>query len=167
MSQAHYPFMGYPIPSEPVKAQLTIQDVKTVQYDYVIAPFGRSAPEEQKWPLSKWFELINSMPDYTFAILGNSKYDEIKDEYADNAILRFDLNAHELANTLLKAKYGCISIVTGISHFCYHLGVKNFLLANQGMTWGLNPESVRIDDPIPTLSVHRLYEILKTHRDAV
>ena len=167
MSQAHYPFMGYPIPPEPVKAELTIIDVDVPVYDYVIAPYGRSAPNEQKWSMDKWIELINSMPEYSFAILGNSKYDDFAYPIPENVSLLFDLSAMELCNVLQKANYGCISIVTGISHFCYHLNVTNYLIANQGMTWGLQPDAIIIDDHIPTLPVQKVYDVLKEIRDAV
>lgn len=161
MTQAHYPFMGYPIPEEPVKANLTVKNIDVAIYDYIIAPFGRSAPIEQKWQLYKWKQLIEMMPEYKFCIIGNRKYDNW---IFDNCDVKYDLSAQELCNILLKSKYGCISIVTGISHLCYHLGVKNYLLANQSMTWGLNPDSIIIDDNIPNLEPQKIHDILCKER---
>lgn len=161
MSQAHYPFMGYAIPEHPVEAELTVKRIYVNEFDYVIAPYGRSAPSEQKWAMDNWFELAKSMPDKTFALLGNSKHDYIDIAYLpSNVYYRFDLDVHELCNILLASTQGCISIVTGISHLCYHLGVKNYLLANQNMTWGKNPEAVLIEDHIPTLSVKTVYDVV-------
>jgi len=165
MSQAHYPFMGYPIPSEPVKAELMIIDVEVPIYDYIIAPYGRSAPNEQKWSMDKWIELIDSMPECSFAILGNSKYDDFAYPIPENVSLFFDRSMNDVGYTLQRAKYGCISIVTGISHFCYHLGVKNYLLTNQtGMTWGENPDCIAIRDHIPTLEPKTVYDLLSQER---
>lgn len=161
MSQAYYPFMGYPIPEAPVKANLTVCEREVPIYDYVIAPYGRSAPQDQRWDYSKWTELIKSMPDKTFLVLGNTKQNKywIK---AENLSYGYDLDAHTLCNVLLKARYGCISIVTGISHLCFHLGVKNYLLTNQGEEgWGINSDAVKITDHIPTLEVKTVLNILK------
>lgn len=166
MSQAFYPFMGYPIPSEPVKAELRALDVRTketVDYDYVFAPFGRSAPQEQKWDTLKWVELAENLYPAKILIIGSSKHDKGEFEMAfltDNVTIKYDLDIHTLCNALQNAKHGCISIVTGISHLCYHLGVKNYLLANQGMTWGIQPEAVVIDDHIPTLEVKTVYDVI-------
>lgn len=163
MTQAHYPFMGYPIPEAPVKAELTVKEVECFEFDYVIAPFGRSAPDEQKWSNDKWIELMRSMPDKNFLVLGNSKYDKWVNDEPDNMCLGFDFTIQQLCNLLLKSKYGCISIVTGISHLGYHLGVKNYLLANQGMTWGKNPSAILIEDHIPTLSVQTVYDVIHSN----
>ena len=168
MVQAHYPFMGYSIPEKPIKADLRIIDITTKDtkfYDYVIAPFGRSAPNEQKWSMDKWVQLIESMPEFSFAILGNSKYDDWAAPVPENATLFFDRSMNDVGYTLQRAKYGCISIVTGISHFCYHLGVKNYLLTNQtGMTWGENPDCIAIRDHIPTLEPKTVYDLLSQER---
>ena len=165
MVQAHYPFMGYSIPSEPLKAELTIVDVEVPIYDYIIAPFGRSAPEAQKWSIDKWIELIEMMPEYKFLVIGNSKYDLWNNRIPVNCFGTFDKSMQYVANVLQKATYGCISIVTGISHFCYHLGVKNYLLTNQtGMTWGENPDCIAIRDHIPTLEPKTVYDLLHTKR---
>lgn len=164
MVQSHYPFMGYPIPASPIKAKLTVQEVDVPVYDYILAPFGRSAPESQKLELSKWLELMNLMPDKSFLVIGNSKHDQ-EFEVPDNGYFGFDLSAHQLCNVLLKARSGCISIVTGISHLCYHLSVKNYLLTNQtGMTWGENPEAVCLRDHIPTLKAQTVYDLLSKER---
>ena len=164
MSQAYHPFMGYPIPEEPVKAALTVKELDVTVYDYVIAPYGRSAPADQRWNYNHWISLIKAMPEKSFLVLGNSKQNKywIK---ADNLSYGYDLDAHTLCNMLLKARYGCISIVTGISHLCYHLGVKNYLLTNQGTEgWGVNPESIKITDPIPALEVKTVYDLLRITR---
>ena len=166
MSQAHYPFMGYPIPNLPCKAELSLKQVDVNIYDYIIAPFGRSAPNEQKWPVENWLKLIELMPDKQFAIFGTSKHDLEFPDYLPNVTNIFDRDIHEICNLMIYANHGVISIVTGISHLCYHLGVKNYLLTNQiGMTWGMNPEAVIISNHIPSLTPIQLHDILSTERE--
>lgn len=162
MTAAHYPILGMPMPAEPSRAELTVKEVDVPIYDFVFAPFGRSAPSNQKWSMDQWYELSKLLEGHKIAIVGSSKHDQYEMFYGDFTH-EYDCDAHRLANILLKAKHGCISIVTGISHLCYHLGVKNYLLTNQGDSgWGINPDSVKITNLIPTLTAREVYDRITT-----
>ena len=112
------------------------------KYDYVLAPFSRSRPDYEKWAQVNWQELVSRMPDKSFAIFGNPKYDDINFIQAPNAVAEFGRPFTEVSNILLNSK-GAITIISGISHLAYALNVKNYLLGGQNEIWGINPESVR------------------------
>lgn len=152
MSQAYMAQAGLDIPSNPPRALFQIDPVKVPEYNIILVPFARSLPPQEKWSQIKWQTLVNSLPSVTFCVFGNSVHDpkgyitgpNVKDEY-DN-----DFNT--VCNIMYKAKT-VISVVTGISHLCFHLAVPNILLTNQSMTWGNNPDAFQIKTPIPDLKV--------------
>lgn len=157
MIQANYPFVGLPTPANIPRPILNVQDVECPVFDYIIAPFGRSAPAHEKWSLGKWQELINSQPDKKFCVVGVSQNDPI--DILQNVHIAFDCSMQLLCNLLQKSKHGCISIVTGISHLCYALNVKNYVLFNQG-AWGKNPEASLIQKNIPDITVNDMINFL-------
>ncbi len=106
----------------------------------------------------KWQELVNTLPDKKFCLFGNSLYDDPSFIEGDNVTSVFDQPFEVVANIMLKSKEGLISVVTGISHLAFHLGVKNILLTNQNMTWGNNPEAVMIKENITFLTTDNLIE---------
>jgi hypothetical protein len=163
MSQAHYPLMGLPLPSHPRKAPLKIPSTgREKDLDYVVAPFSRSLPPEQKWPLGAWKELFAAHPGLVFGVLANTKYDAAIREFEgpENVRTLPDLSFDHMIDCLLAARKGLLSIVTGPSHLAYHLGVRNILLVNQG-TWGRNPEAACIETYIPTITPAEIASVMK------
>lgn len=152
MTQANYHFVGLPIPKEPQRASLEVLPMPVDKFDYIIAPFSRSLPEDQLWPY--WQQLVYRMPDKSFAVLGansdNSGYISGK-----NVTPVFGQSFNYVSNLLLNSQL--ISVVTGISHLAHALGVKNYLFCAQYGKWGVNPDAVKmrvdayVDEVIQTL----------------
>lgn len=156
MSQAFMIQAGFEMPKEAPKAHLTFIGTKLeTVFDYCISPFARSLPEEQKWPVEKWKELVESRPDLKFALFGNSKYDNKEYLVADNVTPIFDKPFNEVCNILVHSR-GLISVVTGTSHLAFHLGKKNVLLTSQTMSWGNNPDAIQIKKPIEQITVQEV-----------
>lgn len=157
MIQANYPLVGLAPPMDIPRPKLNVEDIECPVFDYVIAPFGRSAPAHEKWALDKWQQLINSQPDKKFCVVGVSPNDPIN--IFHDVYIAFDCSMQLLCNLLQKSRHGCISIVTGISHLCYALNVKNYVLFNQG-AWGKNPEASLIQKNIPDITVDDMINFL-------
>jgi hypothetical protein len=157
MSAAHHEDMGFPRPKVAPKASLNVIPMNVGSFDYVIAPFSRSLPIEQKWDMHNWMILCRSMPDKKFGLFGHWR-DDMPRVIPPNLTLLYDLDWNLVCNLMLSAKEGVISVVTGISHLAFHLGVKNYVLTNQGGpgTWGVSPDAIAIQDPIPSLTVEQL-----------
>lgn len=160
MSQAFMYQLGLPVPSVPPKAKLVYDDVSVPIFDYIISPFARSLPDRQKLSREVWLELIDSMPDKTFCILGTTKHDDLWFLQRPNTEPWYDFPFSTVCNLLTKAKEGLISVVTGTSHLAFHLGVKNWILNNQDFKWGTNPDGINIRNDIPSLFSETLKEYL-------
>lgn len=161
MTQAYHEQMLMPTPAEPIRPDLNLPDIDVPIYDWVFAPFGRSAPEEQKWEVGKWVELAYALHKQgkSVCILGNSKHDNKFNAY--KCVNEFDRPLPEVMNILKKSRHGCVSIVTGISQLCYALGVKNYVFCNQGNNWGRNPDAVNMETYIPRITVEEVLEVLR------
>lgn len=164
MTQAFMEQAGLEVSEVPPKAKLNFGQLvinqkrkKKIFPDYLVSPFARSLPLEQKWPKEKWQQLVDSLPNKLFGLLGNSKYDNENFITGKNVKNCFDMDFSLLCHFYLRSK-GLISVVTGTSHLAFHLGVKNILLTNQGMTWGNNPDAIRITDPIQNITVEQVIE---------
>jgi len=164
MSQAYIASLFKEVPAFVPKAQLEILPIHTPSYDFLISPFARSLPPEQKVDKKVWEEFIASNPTYSFAILGNSKYDPM-DYLAPqpNLSREFDHDFQYLSNLMKNSKHGLVSVVTGTSHLAFHLGVKNFLINNQNFVWGTNPEAKQLRKHIPLISSKDLTELCIEH----
>jgi hypothetical protein len=128
------------------------------QYEdfYVISPFARSLPPDQKLSMNVWQEVINHSGKH-FIVLGNSKHDM---NTLNRTLTLFDKPFDHVCQVLRNCK-GLISLVTGTSHLAFHLGVKNILLTNQGTTgWGVNPDAVKITKHIPTITAEDIIKHL-------
>jgi ADP-heptose:LPS heptosyltransferase len=163
MTQAFMEQAGLQVPIPAPKAKLTYNEEAYLHYehiDYLLSPFARSLPEEQKWPINKWLELVRTLPGIKFGVLGNSKYDE-KNIWLNekNVVPLYNINFKDLCS-IYKKSLGLISVVTGTSHLAFHLGVKNILLTNQNMTWGNNPDAIKITDYIPDITVEQIIDKL-------
>ena len=155
MSQAHFACLGRPVPDVPPKAALEYSTVEVPVCDYVIAPFSRSLPPQERWPAAQWQDLIDTMPDLQFCLIGHDRDDP--DFVSGPNVTQFFGHPLESLISLLKAaRKGLISIVSGPSHLAFHLSVPNVLLTNQHMTWGNNPDAIQIWDPIPKLQARDL-----------
>ena len=163
MIQSHYHFVGLPVPKNIPRPELEFLDIDVPIYDYVIAPFGRSLPDNQRWQKEKWYQLVTSLPDKKFAFFGNPHYDFTDYLVAPNVTPEFGRPFVEVANIMTKSKNGLISVVTGPSHLSYALNVKNYLLEYQspGMLWGINPEAKRITKQVDQISVAEVLWLLK------
>lgn len=160
MSQAFFVQAGLEFPKVPPKAKLTLEDVFDLDpCDYLISPFARSLPENQKWPVEKWRELVRSFPDKKFGLLGNSKYDDKNYLEEENVLPIFDFHFNTVCNVMRDTGI-LISVVTGTSHLAFHLGVKNILLTSQTMAWGNNPDAIQIKKPIENITVKEVIEKL-------
>jgi len=161
MTQAFMEQAGLEVPKVPPKAILDYQRVELKdRVDYLISPFARSLPENQKWSIEKWKELCKVFPDKIFGVLGNSKYDERNIwQNEKNVVPLYDYHFNTVCNYFINSK-ALISLVTGTSHLAFHLGVKNILLTNQNMTWGNNPDAIKITDYIPNIKVEQVIEKL-------
>jgi hypothetical protein len=52
-----------------------------------------------------------------------------------------------VGHVMKKAKYGMVSVVTGLSHFSYALNIHTIQLTVQPMNWGNCPDGTRIGHP--------------------
>lgn len=152
MSQAYFAQVGLDIPSKPPKALFQITPVETPEYNIILVPFARSLPPDQKWPKEKWQELVDSLPSVSFCVFGNSVHDPKGYITGPNVEDQYDNDFNTVCNLTYKADT-VISVVTGISHLCFHLAVPNILLTNQSMTWGNNPDAFQLKTYIPELQV--------------
>ncbi len=159
MSQSHFAYLSLPVPQQPPKAELEFDLADGAVYDYIVAPFSRSLPPEQRWPKAQWQRLADLMPDHTFCIIGHDR-DERDFVTGNNVFHMYNEPLLKVINILKNAGKGLISVVSGPSHLAFHLCVKNYLLTNQNMTWGINPEAVCVCDYIPDLKAERLIEVL-------
>jgi hypothetical protein len=158
MIQANYPELCYDVPADIPKPKLYIKPEPVEYVDFLISPFSRSLPEEQKWQKEKWQQLVVAFKKYKFGLLGSFR-DDPEFIKADNCINIFDKSFNYVSNTMMKARYGLISVVTGTSHLAYALSVKNFLFINQG-AWGKNPEALYITDPINSITVDQVKKFI-------
>lgn len=155
MTQAHHAILGLPTPEEPIRPELDIPDLDVPVYDYVFAPFGRSAGQDEKWPYEKWNELAWYITNLglSVCVLGNSKYDQKNGHEIQYYVDEYDRPLVEVLNMLKKCRRGCLSIITGISHLCYATGTKNYLFSNQWGKWGVNPDAIKLETHIPRIDV--------------
>jgi ADP-heptose:LPS heptosyltransferase len=160
MSQAHFAFLGLDVPETPLKAELEFEEIGMEAYDYIIAPFSRSLPANQRWPMEEWQRLVELMPESTFCIIGHER-EPRNFIMGPNVSEMYNEPLVKVINLLKSAKRGMISVVSGPSHLCFHLGVKNYLLTNQDMKWGINPEAITIENYIPELKAEKVIEILQ------
>ena len=159
MSQSYFDCLGLPVPGIPPKAELEFELIDTYSYDYIIAPFSRSLPTTERWSKHEWQQLVNLLPGKEFCVIGHTRDD--KDFITGaNVTAMFGEPIVVVINLLRNAKKGLISVVSGPSHLAFHLGVKNYLLTNQRMTWGNNPDAISISDPIPGLKAEQVIEKL-------
>lgn len=160
MSQAHFAFLGLQVPEPPLKAELEFEEIRMFAYDYIIAPFSRSLPANQCWQREEWQRLVELMPESTFCIIGHER-DPKNYVLGPNVSEMYNEPLVKVINLMKSAKQGLISVVSGPSHLSFHLGVKNYLLSNQNMKWGNNPEAIRLEDYIPELKAERVVELLR------
>lgn len=163
MTQAHFATLGLPVPDKPIRPELEFDydpEKRTgLSGDFMIAPFSRSLPDDQKWPSHYWQEVIDKMHDKSFAILGNTKHDDFNFISGNNVIKNFGYSFN-FVSRIIKKSGKLISLVNGMSHLSYALGVETYLISGQTGKWGLNPEALFI--PITKLEPDQLIEILKT-----
>ncbi|GAO43784.1 glycosyltransferase family 9 protein [Flavihumibacter petaseus] len=151
MSQAHMELLGLWVSPQPPKAELDIPDIDVPVADFILAPFSRSLPSEQKWPAAQWQKLVDMHPDKTFVVIGHDR-DPRRFITGRNVLDAYAQPITEVCNLLKKARRGLISVVSGPSHLAFHLGVKNYLLTNQNMTWGNNPDAIQLRHQIPNMT---------------
>jgi len=152
MIQANYHTLGLPVPHEVVRPELEVRNIAHGSFDFILAPFSRSLPEEQLWQLEKWQQLVNSLPDYNFCLLGDPRHDDPTFIKGSNVFPCFGHKLEYVGSLLKSSEKGLISVVTGISHLAYALNVKNYLFFNQGL-WGVNVEAHCFTKYIPDITV--------------
>lgn len=160
MSQSHFAYLGLPVPAIPIKAELEFESADLPVYDFILAPFSRSLPPTERWPREQWQRLADFLHTSSFCIIGHER-DEKNFVTGKNVTQMYNENLVKVMTVLKNARRGLISVVSGPSHLAFHLGVKNYLLTNQNMTWGNNPEAVWICDYIPELKAERVVVELK------
>jgi hypothetical protein len=163
MTQAHFAVLGLPVPNKPIRPSLRkISDkykVRTTKFDYLLSPFSRSLPEDQRWQKEKWQDLVDTMHDTKFALIG-SKTDDIDYVQGRNVSKLFNTTFRFLLNYMDVASL--ISVVTGTSHLAYANSSKNYLFCNQG-PWGKNPDAIVLSPgkPITEITVSEVIKQLK------
>lgn len=161
MTQAHFAVLGLPIPEAPVRPILIeTRNIKS-NHDYVLSPFSRSLPEDQRWPQKNWQDLVDEMYDKNFLLIGSSK-DDIDFISGTNVNKAFGAAWFYIMNVIKMCK-GIISVVTGTSHLAYALEAKNYLFCNQGGPWGINPDARIIEKgkPIKEITVKEVKKYLE------
>lgn len=163
MSQAHFKYFGFLVPNPAPKAHLKyIYNSYGSNHvcDFLVSPFARSLPEDQKWSKQNWLDLFSLFPTKKFGILGNSKYDDVN-YFVDcsNTVNIYNAPFDTLCG-IFKSVDCLISVVTGTSHLAFHLGVKNILLSGQKMSWGNNPEAVIINKNVQDITVKEIVDKL-------
>lgn len=159
MSQAYMEQAGLEVPEVAPKANLSFKEWENVtKCDYILSPFAKSLPPDQKWPREKWQQLVDNLPDKKFVMIGSAS-DDSTFIHGKNVIVELNHPFDYICN-LFKYSKGLISVVTGTSHLAFHLGVKNILLSNQQMTWGNQPDAIRINKHIPDITVNEVIEKL-------
>lgn len=159
MTQSFMHQIGFTVPLTPIKTQLSFPIIPTFLYDFLISPFARSIPTDEKWQQEKWQYLVNKLPDKRFALLGDSSVDNKNYVSGKNVDTVFDSSFQVLCN-LFKNCRCLISVVTGTSHLAYHLSVRNILLNNQNKAWGVNPEALKIHKRVINISVDEVLAII-------
>jgi SAM-dependent methyltransferase len=156
MTQALMHNVGLPVVSPPPKAKLFFLSNSGVQcYDYLISPFSRCLPTEERWSQANWQKLVNLCPNNTFGLLGNSKHDDKNFVVGKNVYPVFDLPFSALCELFSKHQL-LISVVTGTSHLAFHLGVKNIVLTTQNGQWGVNPDAFCIKKELRTITAEEV-----------
>lgn len=166
MTQSYFHQCGLETPPNPVKPELEFPDfleIETNNIDYILAPFSRSLPDNQRWSKENWNQLVNQMFDKNFLLLGNSKHDDINFIDAPNVKIMFDKPLNQVAYVLKNSKAKLLSVVTGISHMSYALDVPTVLFWNQGQigNWGDNPDAYHLTKYIPDITVQEVISALK------
>lgn len=176
MSQAHFKYFGFDIPKKAPKADLKYihnSYVSNHVCDFLVSPFARSLPEDQKWSKENWIDLFRLFPTKKFGILGNSKYDD-PDYFIDTRGAVYPEGSYSKPDNIVniynapfdtlcgifKSVDALISVVTGTSHLAFHLGVKNILLSSQQMSWGNNPDAIRINKNVQDITVKEIVDKL-------
>jgi hypothetical protein len=159
MSKAALAYLNFDMSENPPKAELEFEAVETSAYDYIIAPFSRSLPPEQRWPQEQWQKLTELLPDKLFCIIGHER-DDKNFMTGKNIFGMYNEPLIKVISVMKNARKGLISVVSGPSHIAFHISVKNYLLTNQYMAWGNNPEAVTIWNNIPHLKAEELVDIL-------
>jgi len=158
MTQANFHAVGLPIPPKPVRPSFVVRRIAQPYFDYILSPFSRSLPENERWPKEYWRQLVDLMPSRQFAVIGGDNDDH---DYIPNATT--SLFGHHftcVSNLLKEARYGLISVVTGTSHLAHALGVRNFLFCNQG-PWGKNPDAIVFEGNIPSITPEQVVQKLR------
>jgi hypothetical protein len=159
MGQCYHHQVGLSTPKTCQKVTFNFNPVPWYVPFYVLAPFSRSLPEDQKWQREKWQQLVDKMDHVDFVLLGDSRYDDPKFVEGPHVYSVFDTSMHNVLG-ILSTSLGVISVVTGISHLAFHANVKNYLFVNQG-AWGKNPDGIYMDKYIPSITVDEVINILK------
>lgn len=159
MTQANFKAMGLPIPKDVLRPFLQVgpDPRMSVAYDYILSPFSRSLPENERWPKERWAELVKAMPDKKFAMVGGPNDDP---DYIPGTSVIFGHSFEYLSMLLLNVRHGLISVVTGTSHLAHALGARNFLFCNQG-AWGKNPDALIFPGTIPSITVSQVVQNLR------
>jgi len=163
MIQGAFHILGLPVPKDIPKPEIEFvfkEDV--LVYDYVLAPFSRSLPPEQKWQQDNWNKLVDRMFDKTFVVFGDDRYDKRDFVFEKpNVTHMYSHPLNEAISVMRKSRHGVLSVVTGISHFAYPLGIKNFLFNNQNMKWGTNPEAIILGKNIHNYTPEEVEKIIR------
>lgn len=154
MTQAHFAQFGLPVPEKPIAPELDLgpepDDFREqCPCDFLIAPFSRSLPVEELWPLPNYHELAFRLGK-SFTALGSYKYPHenismFNVKYQGNSWINdfYDHPLKTVGHVMKKARYGLISVVTGPSHLAHALQVPNIQFTVQG-PWGENPDATHI-----------------------
>jgi len=139
MTQAHFAIFGLPVPSEPVRAEIEVDDTAPV-FDYVLSPWSRSDIDHNKaWWDDRWAKVVDAL-DGSIAVVGG-----IEDPQPWLAHYEYGKDLRYVAGLLRNARKAVITIDNGMSHLAFHAGcTKHVLLYPECLPpwWVGNPKAL-------------------------
>jgi hypothetical protein len=145
MTQAHFTYLNLPRPPKPIRPEIELEpeDKPIPEFDFILAPHSNCLPDNQRWPLENWVKLTERFPNNSFVVMGSTNPPNNNQlfEEKNNLTNLYNQSLNFVSHVMKKARYGLVSVVTGISHLSFALDVPNVLLSVQQEAWGINPDS--------------------------
>lgn len=161
MTQAYFHQCNLLTPPTPIKPELEFSEYTiSMDFNYMLAPFSRSLPENQKWPQENWNQLVKEFSDKKFLLFGNSSHDSKEFIQGPNVQYMFDEPLERVAYVMKNSRAKLLSVVTGLSHMSYALDVPIVLLWGQSSPWGDNPDAIHLNGPVVNISVEAVKNAL-------
>lgn len=163
VSQAHFHYLGFPVPKPAPKGDMVTTDYDSsyIAYHYAIAPF---TADRQAWPRDNWQSVINRNSDKLFVIFGGSDA-ERNFVTGDNVHYFYNKTPTEICIKLRQSMFGLVGLKNIYSQYAFHLGVKTLLLNNKKDTWLTNPDALIVPAELHQIKVADICRGLKRLHD--